>query len=219
MGDVKHLRVLVALLVGFALVACVRKTPAPEGTLVYQGPIELGVAKGNSLPGTDIRYLGITEKGAQLSIEGQTTIKRKGDSLDWEGSPTEGVDLDYSLRILWFDERSLHVGGLVKLVVHEVAPQASIISVSTPMVYRIPVAYTVARGELIPGTLIEYAGKEEKGARLKGVDGYPYRKIADSILWEGKLRDNVFLKLELRVIFYDQGSLRVGGLATLWVVS
>jgi len=52
---------------------------------------------------------------------------------------------------------------------------------------------------------------------LGGIDGYPYRKLADSILWEGKLREGVFLRLNVRVLLISDDSLRVGGMATIWI--
>ena len=78
-------------------------------------------------------------------------------------------------------------------------------------------AYNVARGKYIPGTLVKYLGKEKEGAHLEGVEGHPYRKIADSIVWEGKLRENVYLRLNLRVLFITEDTLRVGGMATIWI--
>lgn len=52
---------------------------------------------------------------------------------------------------------------------------------------------------------------------MGGIDGYPYRKLADSILSEGKLREGVFLRLNVRVLLITDDSLRVGGMATIWI--
>ena len=83
------------------------------------------------------------------------------------------------------------------------------------MTYYAPVAYGMAPGALIPGTLYSYVGTTEEGAELSGIEGYPYRKSGDSIIWNGKLRDGVYLKLNARVVQYDDKGLRVGGIATI----
>ena len=70
---------------------------------------------------------------------------------------------------------------------------------------------------LIPGTLYRYAGVNDEGAELDGVEGYRYRKSGDSIVWSGKLRDRVYLDLHVRVIQYDEKGLRVGGIATILI--
>ncbi len=85
------------------------------------------------------------------------------------------------------------------------------------MHHTVPVLYWVDRGKAIPGTTLTYQGKTDQGALLGGVEGYPYRKTADSILWEGRLRDRVWLQLEGRTGLFDDDRLQVLGLATVWV--
>jgi hypothetical protein len=46
----------------------------------YNGPIEKAIAKEEFLPGTDIKYLGKTEDGAEVAIGGQRALKKPGDS-------------------------------------------------------------------------------------------------------------------------------------------
>ncbi len=185
--------------------------------LVYLAPYKVGIEAGSELPGAPIRYVGPSSKGAEVIIAGQRAFKQKGDSLDWHGTPIEGVRLDLALRILWFDEEALHVIGKARVAVRGPEPEAALIRTDSPMKYDAPVFYTVPRGDCIPGTQIEYLGKTEEGAKLGGVEGYPYRKLADSILWEGRLREGVFLRLNVRVLFITEDSLRVGGVATIWI--
>jgi len=54
---------------------------------------------------------------------------------------------------------------------------------------------------------------------MGGVEGYAYRKVGDSIFWEGSLRDGVYLRLDVRVVQFDDSGLRVTGLATIWIGS
>jgi len=36
-------------------------------------------------------------------------------------------------------------------------------------------------------------------------------------VWEGSLRDGVYLRTELRTVQYDRNGLRLAGVATLWL--
>lgn len=195
--------------------ACRPEEPSLE--LVYLAPYKAGIEVGTELPGAPIRYVGPSERGAEVVVAGQRTFKQKGDSLDWHGSPSENVTLDLALRVLWFDEEALHVLGRARVAVLDPEPEAAPIQTDSPMKYDAPVVYSVSRGGSIPGTRVEYLGRAEEGAKLGGIDGYPYRKLADSILWEGKLREGVFLRLNVRVLFITEDSLRVGGVATIWI--
>jgi hypothetical protein len=152
-------------------------------------------------------------------IAGQHAFKQKGDSLDWKGDPVEGASVELSLRVLWFTEETLHLVGTGKVVVRQPDPQPALVQTDGPLEFsNAPVTYGVARNEYIPGTTIEYLGKEEEGAYLGGIDGYPYRKGADSILWDGKLREKIYLRLNVRALYIGENSLRVGGTASIWIV-
>ncbi len=216
----------VILALGLALLSCLPLAcvpgPADEGNvteLTYTAPFEVGIEVGANLPGTGIRYEGSDEEGARVLIDGQTALKRKGDSLDWKGSPVADVDLNLSLRVLWFTADTLRVAGTAKVTVHNPVVQAASIPEAVNLtVANAPVTYSIARDHFIPGTLIQYLGKEELGAKLGGVEGYPYRKTADSILWTGKLKGNVYLRMTLRVVYFTDDVLSTGGLATLFIV-
>jgi hypothetical protein len=206
--------VVLGLLLSF-LLACQRKPPGGPLELLYTAPFETGIEKGSNLPGTGIRYVGLSDKGAEILIDDQTAFKQKGDSLDWKGTPVENVDLDLTLRVLWFTEETLYVGGTAKATVRD--PRPEIASIPTvPVGYsNAPVTYRVKKGDHIPGTLVKYVGQAEEGIELSGVEGYPYRKLGDSIVWEGKLREKAFLQLNVRVLLITEDSIRVAGTATL----
>lgn len=213
---------LIAVSAVYAAVAlsigCLRRPSLAPDSLLYKGPTELSVKPGESFPGTGLQYVGITDKMAEMRIDGQRALKKAGDSLDWSGSPSTGVQLDLAMRILLISEQSLHAGGTVSLEIADVNPQAAAVSSASETKFTVPVTYAVDKGETIAGTLIAYEGRdEEKGAKLGGIPDYPYRKTGDSIVWEGRLRDNVSLRLDLRVLLYSESTLRVGGTATIWV--
>ncbi|WP_333477164.1 hypothetical protein [Allocoleopsis sp.] len=196
----------------------------PKGTVVYKGPIEQAVPVGSFLPGSDIEYVGLkSDKIAEVRITGQRAFKSNGDSLDWKGSPVDGVMVQVRDRVLWLSQDRLQLAGTINLTVNEVTPKPGSIPQisdnSTPklIVYKLPVIYRVKRGETIPGTTLTYAGKTEKGAQLGGLlkDEYQYRELGDSISWQGQLRSKVYLDLVARTVFYNEDSLNVTGVATI----
>ena len=211
-------RFLILGLLLAALLGCNLNPQPPSGALTYKGPTEVKVEPGKTVPGSDILYVGISDKMAEFKIGGQRALKKVGDSLDWQGTPTPGVQLELNLRILLVTEQALHAGGTIDVQVENPTPRAAALDTGSQTKFSVPVTYGVDLGKNIPGTLLAYQGRdEEKGAKLGGIADYPYRKMGDSVVWEGKLRDNVSLKLDLRVLFFNENSLRVGGVATLWL--
>ena len=198
---------------------CLRKPGEHPSKLTYKLPTTITVAAGNELPGTDIRFEGLTENAASLLIRGQTALKRKGDSVDWSGTPIDGVFGDLKLRVVWYTEEKLHLLGTAKVVIEDVDPQPASIPTTSSISYGGAAAYGVSKGAVIPGSTIVYEGRTEDGARLGGIEGYPYRKEGDSIVWEGTLRSGVYARLSVRVVQFDDKGMRVLGLVTLWIGS
>ncbi|MBC7237480.1 MAG: hypothetical protein H5T69_16685 [Chloroflexi bacterium] len=199
------------------LTGCLLGSSKPSSELVYKLPTRITLDVGETLPGTDIRYVNMGEDGAHLLIHGRPALKRKGDSLDWSGQMREGVKVDLRLRIVWFNNAQLQLLGTATVTVSNPQPRRATISTSSPIEYGGPVVYGVDRGAKIPGTTLTYEAKTDEGAKLGNTDAYPYRKIGDSIFWEGVLRDGVYLRLDVRVLQYDERHLRLGGLATIWI--
>jgi hypothetical protein len=187
-------------------------------TLEYNGALDQSAAIGETLPGSNIRYVAYSERGAEVLINEQRALKKVGDSLDWRGSPAAGVNVAVTQRVVLFNAQRLQTVGTVKLTVQGTTPAAAAFPGQTRYSYRVAVTYTVKRGAIIPGTAISYAGKSNEGARLGGVEGYPYRKMGDSIAWQGRLRGNVYLDMTLRVLAYTDDLMQVGGLATIGIV-
>lgn len=219
MRGFRNLFVLIAAaLMLAALAGCFLRGGAPAGALTYKGPAEISLKPGETLTGTDIVYVGLSDSMAEFTIEGQRALKKAGDSLDWKGEPVEGVKLDLGLRLLLLTDQTVHTGGTVDIEVANAEPVAQPVESESPIKFGVPVTYGIDRGEMIPGTLISYEERDEdRGAKLGGIEDYAYRKTGDSIVWEGKLRGNVWLRLDVRVLFYNETSLRVGGIATLWL--
>lgn len=206
--------VLLVVLTALAFTGCAQQT----GGLVYTGPTEVTVEAGGFVPGTPIQYVATTTQGAEVVIEGQRALRQVGDSLLWEGQVAPNVRLSVNLRILHISEERLLTAGVVTVEVKNAQPQPAPAATDRPVRYTLPVAYKVDKGDLIPGTTVRYVGPEEgKGARLEGVDGYPYRAIGDSVLWEGRLTPSVDAQYTLRVLFFNDQFLQVLGTATLYI--
>ncbi|HEY9829821.1 MAG TPA: hypothetical protein V6D26_04525 [Stenomitos sp.] len=201
--------------------------PVPKGMVMYKGPIEQAIPVNSFLAGSDIEYVRLKdEKTAEVRIQGQRAFKQQGDSLEWKGSPVEGVNVQLRDRVLWFNPERLQLAGTIDLRVNEIAPKPGSIpkisdkSTSQLIVYKLPVIYRIKRGETISGTTLTYVGKTEKGAELSGLlkDEYPYREVGDSIAWQGQLRSKVYLDLVARTVFYNEDSLNLTGVATIILV-
>ena len=203
----------------FGLLALLVSSCGVEWTnrLPYAGPVEISVNQGEFLPGTDIQYLGKTEKGAQVSIGGKQATKKIGDSLDWKGEMVPGVSVDQTLRVVLIPQDALHTAGTVRLIVANPRPQPEPVNSAAPVHFKLPVGYHVERGKSIPGTSITYLEKTEEGAHLGNMEGYAYRKLGDSITWEGRLRTGIWLELNLRTVLITDSQLDVVGTADLWI--
>ncbi len=201
------------------LAGCLVKPGAQPSQITYSFPTTLAIKMGNSLPGTDVRYERMSDQGAYVTIKGQQALKRQGDSLDWSGSLGSGVTADLKLRVVLYNESELRLVGTAKIVIDGVSSKQGSIPTSSVIEFSGPVAYGLAKGAFLPGTTLTYMGHSSDGAQMGGVEGYAYRKVGDSIFWEGSLRDGVYLRLDVRVVQFDDSGLRVTGLATIWIGS
>jgi hypothetical protein len=198
-------------------VSCLLRTGKNPSTLTYKLPTTITVPVGALLPGTNISYQGMSGDSARVLIGGEEALKRKGDSLNWQGAPINGVTVELKLRIVWYTEMELRLLGTAKVIVEGIDPQMGAAVTTSEIEYTGAVAYGMAVGAVIPGSTLTYEGKFEEGAKLGGLTGYAYREEGDSIQWEGSLRPGVQARLSLRVAQFDARGLRVIGTVTLWI--
>ncbi|MCS7221842.1 MAG: hypothetical protein RML36_02010 [Anaerolineae bacterium] len=184
-------------------------------TLTYIGPTEVYLIAGQALRPTDLVFIGVQDRRGQFIIDDMKATRQLGDSLDWDGEPLPGVRLSLRLRVIWFRDNGVHLAGTVRIEVHDFRPSPGGFNEDAPIQYKVPVAYRIPRGGMIPGTTLTYVGPSARGAELGGLAEYPFRKIADSILWEGRLRPNVGLALNLRMVYFDEQAMQVIGIATI----
>ncbi len=212
------LLVLTLLALALAQSGCLTRIGATPERLCFNLPTALTLERGATLSGTDIQYESSSEDGVYLIIGGQRALKRTGDSVEWSGAPIAGTEVELDLRVIRHTEEQVNLAGKAGVVIRDVAPQPGLMDTSSQMSFSGPVAYGIAAGSYIPGTTLTYVGETEQGAELGGLfNEYPYRQVGDSIVWEGRLRDGVYLRMELRTVQFDDDGLRVAGLATLWL--
>lgn len=216
---VRLIGLMVAFLITLSQAGCLIQPGKDPTSLNYDLATTVTVAANKALPGTGIRYETMDDQGAHLTIDGEKITKRKGDSVFWKGTLAPGVTADQRLRVVWFTTDNLTLAGTVKLHVDDIAPRA-IKPVTTSLVtFSGPEVYSLAKGAKIPGTQLVYEGSTDKGAQFSGIEGYAYRQAGDSLVWEGMLRDGVYLRFEGRVIQFSSGSARIAGIVTLWIGS
>lgn len=205
-------------------------TPTPPGdTISFLIPAyAYNLQPGDTVPGTRLRYIGRQDSAYEVTINDLTALKRGGDSFIWSGIVAPGVYADYNLRITTAVFGGLPVAGPVEITVFNPDPVALATTdpIEAPLYYNnIVVTYQIPVGREVPGTMLVYQGVVEQGegdqrsqlAELAGIEGYPYLALGDSLLWTGKLRENVTVRFNLRVLSISENNLRVGGTAELWV--
>ncbi|MEN6478513.1 MAG: hypothetical protein ABFD20_02605 [Anaerolineales bacterium] len=209
--------ILVTISVVIVLTGCVGGAGGVPGTLEYELPTTLTVPVGQALPGTDILYTAHGADGAHLLIAGQPALKRVGDTVQWSGEQVPGAQVTLKLRVAHISAESIRLVGSADLVLHNTQPVRGAPNSAASLHYAGPVAYRVRRGDVLPGTTFSYLGPSEQGALLGGIDEYPYRRMGDSIYWEGTLNEHASLHLDVRVVQYGDRTMRVAGTATIWL--
>lgn len=97
------------------------------------------------------------------------------------------------------------------------APQVPLLPTSTPLppgmlVYDAPITLVVKTGTILPGTTIAYGGKMPTDQAKVIIAGQlAPKKVADTLDWQGSPVPNVFVKLNTRVLTFDDNSVTLGG--------
>jgi hypothetical protein len=184
--------------------------------LVYDGAITLAIKNGQTLPGTNIAYNGRTPDGrANLSVAGLPAPKSSADSVNFVGSPAPGAVVNLNTRVTTYDSAQVNLFGTIHVVISNPQPQPGAAAAQTVTAYAIPVNYNVTGGERVPGSLIEYKGKSDQGAEFTNVGGFPFRQQFDSVVWDGRLREKIALRLDLRVLNFSDDAATLVGTAKL----
>lgn len=190
----------------------------PPGGIAFQGPLELSLSAGQTIPGTDIRFVQAESGGdaAQFEIAGLRAPRRMGDSLDFDGGwpGASGVSYHLRLRVYQIGNGQVRAAGVHRVIIQNVQPRVAPVNVEgDEHALRFPHTVTTGAGQSFPGMTLVYSGFESRGAQLAGLpEGeYHYRKIGDSVEWAGLLTPEIPVVYHLRMLYYQEANATVGG--------
>ncbi|MEM7129955.1 MAG: hypothetical protein AAF702_26735 [Chloroflexota bacterium] len=190
------------------------------GVISFQGPTEKRINIGETIPGTDIQLTSIDDQGANFQIAGYNSRRATGDSLDFDGgwSGLDGITYTVRLRIYRIGSESVRAAGVHQMVIQNIQPVAGPVP-QHDQYLRVPFSIAANSGENLKGLTIGYVGSADRGGELSGLSGdeYPFRKIGDSISWEGTVRNDIPVRYSLRVLYYGANSIRVGGTVAVYL--
>lgn len=197
-------------------------SPTPPGdTLFLTAPYAITLEPGTTIPGTEITFVQQMDTVFELRVEGLRAVRQDGDALTWRGIVAPGVYGTYRLRLRSPLVGQLRAEGEVDLAVFNPAPvelpPTDTLPAGSVYFNNIPVQYFVPEGHRIPGSTLVYDGQDDGIARLSGTAGYPYFALDASILWLGKLRENVYIRYNTRVSSLNEHGLGLTGTAELWI--
>lgn len=202
------------------------QTPVPslpaDQALSFRVPIyTTSMNPGEVIPGTQLQYFGRENEIFEVSIDAVRIEKRAGDSFSWKGIIAPGVIVDFKLRIsptLLGD--SMRVAGPAEIwILNPIPVETDVGPLAGNAQFHftnIAVDLTVAIGDQIPGTTLRYDAFIDGGINLGGSIN-PYRAVGDSVVWSGRLRGNVLVNYNLRVVSFDADNLRLIGTGEIWI--
>ncbi len=200
--------------------------PTPVGdTLPFSIPTyNVELLPGGRVPGTQLIYVRQRETNAyEVTIDGQAVLKQPGDSFLWQGIIAPGVFGRYNLRLQPIFLSNLQAAGNVDITIFNPEPvELTAFNLTPGVVYfpAAPVAWRVLPQTVIPGTNFVYMGAEGEVIQLArlGDVALPPFAAGDSLVWQGRLRQNVLVRFDLALQTPEaDGVLPVRGSATLWL--
>jgi hypothetical protein len=195
---------------------------SPDELLTYRVPLyTISLQPGDTVPGTQLQYVGRSGDVYQVKIDGLATNKRGGDSFAWRGITAPGVSTVYNLRLTTELFGGLTAAGTVDVMILNPTPtaiDASLLPAGPADYSNILVSHTIPQSGIIPGTTLQFVGVTNGQAQIGGRTGYPYVSVADSLDWLGRLRDNVIVRYSLRITRIEADALRTDGTVELWIL-
>lgn len=196
----------------------------PAGSITFSGPIEREIKAGEHVPGTDIVLLSAGNGTATFQVIGMQSPRKVGDAVDFDGAWPSLPGSQYAAltRIYSIGNDSVRLAGVHQLTIPQIQPVMGA-SAGGSFTLRFPFTDGVDTGngqppsDTIAGTTLGYLGIYDRGAQIAGLGPniYPYRSVADTIEWQGTLRNDVEATYDLRLLNYGREGMRVGGTVTL----
>lgn len=192
----------------------------PPGAINFNGPTAVNVGVGETIPGTNIKLSAINDQGAEFEIAGLRSLRKIGDSLDFDGSWPLLNDVSYTvrLRIFYIGSSSARAAGVHRLLIPNIAPQVAAGNLQLGG-YQLKFTFVdnVNLNESIAGTTLVYAGEDSRGGIINGLPTgtYNFFKVGDSLSWIGLVRNQIGAQYDLRMIFYTASNAQLGGTVTV----
>ena len=118
-----------------------------------------------------------------------------------------------------FGEETLRLGGTAQILIQDISPQTIETLPMAPSHFKMPAAYTVAVGGMIPGTELRLDEITDEGkVRISGWPGKedPYT-LADAVQWFGILRPGVVTAYNLRLVQIGEQNARLAGFVDVYL--
>lgn len=206
-------------------------TPVPEedsdflSFTTIPGGYTVSLNPGDRVTGSRLEYIGQEGDAYRVRINGQESLKRIGDSFSWAGIIAPGVYGSYNLRLTTTLLGALPVTGSVKLTILDWVPTelATLPDMTNALHFDniLAIQSSIPTGGQFPASTMVYNGLVTQGdttyAQISGNAGNANYALGDSVVWTGQLRDNVFVRYNLRVISFDENSILLEGGSEIWV--
>ncbi len=191
---------------------------SPPGGIIFNGPTEFRLNPGETIPGTDIRFVAISDDGAEFEIANLRSVRAIGDSLDFDGSwsSIEGVTYNLRTRIYRIGGENIRAAGVHQLTIERISPTDANVGMGDHAT-RFLYSSGAESGERFDGMTLGYVGANDRGGELSGLPpgDYPYRKVGDSVAWQGQLRTDIPVEYAARMLLYGENSARIGGVVNV----
>lgn len=194
--------------------------PTPgQGPVIFSGIDQIRLQPGDPLPGTDIALHSLSANAAEFSFA-QSGIRslRPGDAVRYAGPWSRVAETEYRYhgRVIRVSDTEVTLGAFYSLKIHAVDPVPGNPQANDGTVYTVLIR--TAAGDDIAGTSLAYAGRHaDGGAHISGLGSGTYAQFAvgDSLDWSGQLRPDLGVRYNLRVVFYTNSYIQLGGTVTL----
>jgi hypothetical protein len=203
-------------------------TPTPSGDFLQINVPRYSVVlqPGERVPATQLVYEGPNGSAYNFLINGLRATKREGNSLIWSGVIAAGVTGRYTLITTPQPGDAVLVSGSVLLTIltpspvpfaDDTPPENALYFGEVEANYRVPVDAQV------PGTTLVYQGPtaSRTEASFTGTNStvYPFYSAGDILTWRGRLRSNVSVNYNFRIVEFEAGGVELAGSAELWIGS
>ncbi len=197
--------------------------PTPAGnTFYFNAPYTITLAPQTRVPGTRVLYVGQSDGFYEFLVNGLVTRHVINDFLPWRGVIAPSVVGDYRLTVLGSSAPQVSLNGNVRVAVlypQPVEVPISVLPTTAPDFSNIPIDYLVPQGQMVPGTILRYDGQLDGNAILSGGTGNPSYPLGNSVIYSGRLTDNVIIRYDLLVSRLDDFGVGLTGTARVWITN